>query len=266
MASRNRAEKACHPCKIRKSKCSDFRPCARCSQTQPEWCWEASGKLHAKTHGEPPCLLVFDATLFDSACPPAYSDWGTADVENKKFSANLEYREPRESTDRFPAFYPFSSNPSDNSVSTTAAHSTTLIGSESFRKHSHHSVFSVTANKDTFLIEESMDSKQGFISAPEIDASACIVQHTSWRFGSIDCAAAPIEQPNNDGDGTSDPWVWEATAGPGRHDPFKEDWAAWAKPAADRDTAVQAGAGESAMMADSEQILVSEVELSPHVI
>ena len=150
------------------------------------------------------------------------------------------------------------------SVSTTAAHSTTLIGSEFFSKHSHQSVLSVTVKTDTFLIEESMDSKQGFISAPEIDASACIVQHTSWRFGSIDCAAAPIEQPNNDGDGTSDPWVWEATAGPGRHDPFKEDWAAWAKPAAD--TAFQAGNSASAMTADWERILVSEVELSAHAV
>ena len=32
MATRRRAEAACPPCKSKKARCSDFRPCARCSQ------------------------------------------------------------------------------------------------------------------------------------------------------------------------------------------------------------------------------------------
>ena len=31
MANRKRSEKACLPCKLKKAKCSDYRPCARCS-------------------------------------------------------------------------------------------------------------------------------------------------------------------------------------------------------------------------------------------
>ena len=38
MATRQRAEAACLPCKAKKAKCSDFRPCARCSQSLPANC------------------------------------------------------------------------------------------------------------------------------------------------------------------------------------------------------------------------------------
>ena len=33
MATRRRAEAACIPCKIRKSRCNDYRPCARCTHS-----------------------------------------------------------------------------------------------------------------------------------------------------------------------------------------------------------------------------------------
>jgi hypothetical protein len=42
MATRSRTEAACRPCKARKIKCSDFRPCARCRTGRPEACIDDS--------------------------------------------------------------------------------------------------------------------------------------------------------------------------------------------------------------------------------
>jgi hypothetical protein len=42
MVTRSRSETACRPCKARKSKCSDFRPCARCSAREPDACMNLS--------------------------------------------------------------------------------------------------------------------------------------------------------------------------------------------------------------------------------
>ena len=38
MAKRSRSAAACVPCKARKTKCNDFRPCTRCAATHPEEC------------------------------------------------------------------------------------------------------------------------------------------------------------------------------------------------------------------------------------
>ena len=40
MATRQRAEAACLPCKAKKAKCSDYRPCARCSQSGHDKCMD----------------------------------------------------------------------------------------------------------------------------------------------------------------------------------------------------------------------------------
>ena len=276
MASRNRTGKACYPCKIRKSKCSDFRPCARCSQTKPEMCWEASGLLDANIHGAT-CFRAdsatgtgnntttsFDATVFDEACAAAVSS--TGDAEKKNYSADLKYRDSENFTDRI---QPLSIDPFGNYVTTrvTAADSTTLMGSDSFSTQSHHSDFSMTDHADTFLIKEYMHSKQILMSAPEIEASAGILQNTSRRFRSIDSASDPAEQPSNDGDGAAEPWVWEAPAGPGRNDPFKEDWAAWAEPTQlfkSRPVQQRSWRTLSTAHSGSEKTLISEVDVSAH--
>ncbi len=41
MATRNRAAAACKPCKSRKTKCSDYRPCAQCKTSKPLLCVES---------------------------------------------------------------------------------------------------------------------------------------------------------------------------------------------------------------------------------
>ena len=41
MATRRRAQAACLPCKSKKARCSDFRPCARCARTGQEDCVES---------------------------------------------------------------------------------------------------------------------------------------------------------------------------------------------------------------------------------
>jgi hypothetical protein len=38
MVTRTRAGAACEPCKARKAKCNDYRPCARCRLSRPELC------------------------------------------------------------------------------------------------------------------------------------------------------------------------------------------------------------------------------------
>ena len=40
MATRSRAEAACLPCKVKKAKCNDFRPCARCLNSGRRPCIE----------------------------------------------------------------------------------------------------------------------------------------------------------------------------------------------------------------------------------
>jgi hypothetical protein len=42
MATRTRAETACYQCKTKKARCSDYRPCARCSSTGSEVCTEGT--------------------------------------------------------------------------------------------------------------------------------------------------------------------------------------------------------------------------------
>ena len=44
MATRRRAEAACPPCKSKKARCSDFRPCARCSQLGGKNCTDGVNK------------------------------------------------------------------------------------------------------------------------------------------------------------------------------------------------------------------------------
>ena len=41
MANRSRAEKACISCKEKKTKCNDFRPCARCLIIQSDLCLQS---------------------------------------------------------------------------------------------------------------------------------------------------------------------------------------------------------------------------------
>jgi hypothetical protein len=44
MATRTRAETACQPCKAKKARCSDYRPCRRCLESgAPEDCFSAAG-------------------------------------------------------------------------------------------------------------------------------------------------------------------------------------------------------------------------------
>jgi hypothetical protein len=49
MATRTRAETACYQCKIKKARCSDYRPCARCSNTGGDVCTEGSNRTGLKT-------------------------------------------------------------------------------------------------------------------------------------------------------------------------------------------------------------------------
>ena len=49
MATRRRAEAACPPCKSKKARCSDFRPCARCSLLGGEGCTDRVNKHTVRT-------------------------------------------------------------------------------------------------------------------------------------------------------------------------------------------------------------------------
>lgn len=45
MVTRTRAGAACAPCKLRRTKCSDYRPCARCCEKQLDGCENMQGPL-----------------------------------------------------------------------------------------------------------------------------------------------------------------------------------------------------------------------------
>ena len=57
MASRKRAETACMPCKAKKAKCSDFRPCARCLKSGAGHCRDGSPEVRSKHQKLNPYLL-----------------------------------------------------------------------------------------------------------------------------------------------------------------------------------------------------------------
>ncbi len=48
MAQRSRAAAACLPCKANKSRCSDFRPCARCNKSGTKLCTDLQSESFAK--------------------------------------------------------------------------------------------------------------------------------------------------------------------------------------------------------------------------
>ena len=61
LALRTRAGAACAPCKSRKAKCSDYRPCARCRNLRPEDCVPYSEDMEASSRPR--------STLPDSTVP-----------------------------------------------------------------------------------------------------------------------------------------------------------------------------------------------------
>jgi hypothetical protein len=52
LAKRSRAAAACLPCKATKSKCSDFRPCARCSELKTKVCLDLQAESIATTESK----------------------------------------------------------------------------------------------------------------------------------------------------------------------------------------------------------------------
>ena len=53
MATRTRAEAACLPCKFKKAKCNDYRPCKRCLDSGSDLCVDGSSAARSNT---PECL------------------------------------------------------------------------------------------------------------------------------------------------------------------------------------------------------------------
>ena len=77
MATRSRAEAACLPCKVKKAKCNDFRPCARCLNSGPRLCMD--GRLdrnNSRIQLETPSLPLQDSSQSHEItdCLSTYSD------------------------------------------------------------------------------------------------------------------------------------------------------------------------------------------------
>ena len=179
MAKRNRAEQACRPCKEKKAKCSDFRPCSRCMKTNPDAC------LHPHSDDHPSANVQVEKCIFDPRIPciPTISyDWDR--------SANYVVGIPH-----IPSRLEF-------------------VDSEKECLHDLHGIISpsnvktpTSCNRYVTTFSQSDHSEQ---------MSRIWFQMTDRDYN---------QQQSNHDKLYEQAWTWEAAAGPGTEDPFKDDWA-----------------------------------------
>ena len=74
MATRRRAGVACLPCKARKARCSDYRPCSRCKQSGQDHCLDSEQSDLDQTIPTPNSTDRFALSLSSLADPTPSSD------------------------------------------------------------------------------------------------------------------------------------------------------------------------------------------------
>jgi hypothetical protein len=72
LAKRTRALAACGPCKAKKMKCSDYRPCARCKGSDRELCIDYDASIHVATQIERSNARKQSGKIFEGSPQPIH--------------------------------------------------------------------------------------------------------------------------------------------------------------------------------------------------
>ena len=196
MAKRKRAEIACQPCKFKKARCNDSRPCRRCLHSNvPEDCTNVAGNrnFHADaiseagfcTKNESSALLE---TFFvaQSRAPSSLAFLPFASLHQR-----LPVYMTENPTHPFPPWAP-------TAVKQSAYNHTSISNSVEICSPSIHIVHPSEAVTTLAPTQQNVNSYHLYDS----------ISH------------APISHATT---GLGDGWAWEAAPGPGEEDPFRED-------------------------------------------
>ena len=199
MATRSRTEKACRPCKAKKSKCSDSRPCASCCKSDPGACMQNYDKKSFFEAGLEPMIETLDHSRV-SATTNIDSDSAAIFVLTQETINIPESRTQVESLTNksFSIIHCFDNRVdfiAGNATSQTSFAGTSVLGQSSFLS----SAADQSSQLKTEIRKEELRPAQ---SDSGIDGSSNI-------------------------DAKQQEWVWEAADGPGKEDPFKDDGNFW---------------------------------------
>ena len=201
MATRRRAQSACLPCKARKARCSDFRPCARCSQSGKEDC-------------------LNDVVIRGGTLSTSMSAVHTSTADRRLFAAYSSVGSPRHKIPSPADSLNFNPHIRPKPVSVSNSNTQSL---EDYLKGSLQKATSLNLQESASTIPQAPS-----LAVPADNQLSALLQ-------SVQPPAFHTCAANREPNGVRPAeWVWEAAAGPGQEDPFREDWRRcqllWGKP------------------------------------
>ena len=202
MATRRRAQSACLPCKARKARCSDFRPCARCSQSRKEDC-------------------LNDVVIRGGTMSTSMSAVYTSTADRRLFAAYSSVGSPRH---KIPS-------PADSLNFNSEINPKPVFVSNNYTQSLHEDY-----SQRRFQMATSLNLQESTSTIPQAPSFAVPAdKQPSALLQSVLPPAFHTCTANREPNGVRPAeWVWEAAAGPGQEDPFREDWRRcqllWGKP------------------------------------
>ena len=217
---RQRALASCLSCKAKKTRCSDFRPCARCSYSGLKNCVDGYAKQPSKsssslddapsetTAGYPVFKAIsrFTSRLLREPQPHIMTDIPTMCSSNPSFatvvSASVLDSQANASA---------SSRSAGSVQEAMPSHRQSLRIATTLPKWQNHDQWQIVTNQHT--------SRQ--IGIPPYDYAPYLSEDRPHSQGRPQISSSAICIRENRG---AKEWVWEALAGPGEEDPFRDDW------------------------------------------
>ena len=223
MANRIRAEKACGPCKAKKTKCNDFRPCTRCLQTDQDACHrvpsvslnldhiddKSTGSMAAHSSSQ---SNVFDAIAKNDASIQ-YLIQNDADTNISVIHGKLD---TITSAERSHAMKCIFATPGKQTEPLDSLACANLPSPSKHGAWSHGSaLLSITA-------ETVIENRSSLLYQALVQPVPIITQ--SQQQGPLDPGRHGLQAAEQGAAAAEKAWTWEAPAGPGAEDPFKADW------------------------------------------
>ena len=252
MAKRTRAEIACQPCKIKKARCSDVRPCNRCLNSKlPENCLKPDG--YPANSGFSPQLAQHEESFPVSGSQVLWAFTGNDSAissSDTQYSQLLTHQIPAtypsvmmdvphlsgaHCTEQPTEYIPLARSPDSMPVviaqqASIPVNISTQTLHNSFKRKQH--------SLDASYIEAAFVQPCSFVSLAPASSDLRVQTHLAHpdpahlfdaddRAGcnNIPNARISIEGANCLGLAAADNWAWEAAPGPLGEDPFTEDWA-----------------------------------------
>jgi hypothetical protein len=228
MATRSRSEAACVPCKVRKIKCSDSRPCSRCSSEDPGGCFDRSSDVEVVRaaggrYSEQcwvPSELIHKSSIIVEPLSASFQQPTITSPYHFSIPAQPQLRMAQsyisEKLNTFLGFERVSAIPQAAlTVSGDGVTSATTVSTSGTTREP--SISDSIRNPPIHLTSNMSSDLTPYLTSSDTAES------TAWPSAAA-CGAGGDGDGRGRVGGGGGEWAWEATGGPGRGLPFGADF------------------------------------------